>query len=157
MNTKMCEWLIARCGTSTARLTLNSEFQGTLRRLKREKHPTPLKPRPELELDFIQSDGSRTTRLLYDTTVYIDILQNRFPQSGDAMLRSAEVWHSPVTEAELAATCGLLDAAHAQPRGIMEQVVAVIERRPSHRTLATDSEIWREARILSGTLARLCE
>ncbi len=53
------------------------------------------------------------------------------------------------------ATCGLLDPAHAQTRGIMEQVVAVIERRPSHRTLATDSEIWREAGILSGTLARL--
>jgi hypothetical protein len=98
MNTKMCEWLIARCGTSTARLTLNSEFQGTLRRLKPEKHRTPLKPRPESELDFIESVGSRTTRLLYDTTVYIDILQNRFPQRGDAMLRSAEAWHSPVTE-----------------------------------------------------------
>ena len=49
------------------------------------------------------------------------------------MLRVAEAWHSPVTEAELAATCGLLDPAHAQTRGIMEQVVAVIERRPSHR------------------------
>jgi hypothetical protein len=50
---------------------------------------------------------------------------------------------------------GLLDPAHAQTRGIREQVVAVIKRRPSHRTLATDSEIWREAGILSGTLARL--
>src|SRR6266513_5252501 len=59
------------------------------------------------------------------------------------------------TEAELAATCGLLDPAYAQTRGIMEQGVAVIERRPSHRTHATDSEIWREAGILSGTLARL--
>jgi predicted nucleic acid-binding protein len=134
---------------------LSSEFQGTLRRLKPEKHRTPLKPRPESELDFIESAGSRTTKLLYDTTVYIDILQNRFPRRGDAMLRAAEAWHSPVTEAELAATCGLLDLAHAQTRGIMEQVVAVIERRPSHRTLATDSEIWREAGILSGTIARL--
>jgi predicted nucleic acid-binding protein len=134
---------------------LNSEFQSTLRRLKSEKHRTPLKPRPESELDFIESAGSRTTKLIYDTTVYIDILQNRFPRRGDAMLRASEAWHSPVTEAELAATCGLLDPAHAQTRGIMEQVVAVIERRPSHRTLATDSEIWREAGILSGTLARL--
>jgi predicted nucleic acid-binding protein len=140
---------------SAARLTLNSEFQGTLRRLKPEKHRTPLKPRPESELDFIESTGSWTTKLLYDTTVYIDILQNRFPRRGEVMLRAAEAWHSPVTEAELAATCGLLDPAHAQTRGIVEQVVAVIERRPSHRTLATDSEIWREAGILSGTLAWL--
>jgi len=73
----------------------------------------------------------------------------RKPQGGgsDRSLRPDEVnqlGHS-----------GLLDPARAQTRGIMEQVVAVIERRPSHRTLATDSEIWREAGILSGTLARL--
>jgi predicted nucleic acid-binding protein len=134
---------------------LNSEFQGTLRRLKPEKHRTSLKPRRESELDFIESTSSRPTKLLYDTTVYIDILQNRFPQNGDVMLRAAEAWHSPVTEAELAASCGLLDPAHVQTRGIMEQIVAVIERRPSHRTLTTDSEVWREAGILSGTLARL--
>jgi len=134
---------------------LNSEFQGTLRRLKPEKHRTPLKARSETELNFIESSGSRSTKLLYDTTVYIDILRNRFPRNGDIMLRAAEAWHSPVTEAELAAGCGLLDPAHAQTRGIIEQISAVIERRPSHRTLATDSEIWREAGILSGTLARL--
>jgi len=73
---------------------LNSEFQSTLRRLKPEKHRTPLKPRPESELDFIESAGSRTTKLLYDTTVYIDILQNRFPRRGDAMLRAAEAWQA---------------------------------------------------------------
>ena len=134
---------------------MSSEFQGILRRLKPEKHRTPLKPRRESELDFIESVGSRPGKLLYDTMVYIDILQNRFPQGGEVLLRAAEAWHSPVTEAELAASCGLLDPAHAQTRGIVEQIVAVIERRPSYRTLATDSEIWREAGILSGTLARL--
>ena len=36
---------------------MNSEFQGTLRRLKPEKHRTPLKPRVEWELDFIESTG----------------------------------------------------------------------------------------------------
>jgi predicted nucleic acid-binding protein len=134
---------------------LNSDFQSILRRLKPEKHRTPLKPRPESELAFIESTSNRPTKLLYDTTVYIDVLQNRFPENGDVTLRAAEAWHSPVTEAELAATCGLLDPAHAQTRGIIEQIIAVIERRPMHRTLATDSEIWGEAGILSGTLARL--
>jgi predicted nucleic acid-binding protein len=134
---------------------LNSEFQGALRRLKSEKHRTPLKPRPESELDFIESTDSWTAKLLYDTTIYIDILQNRFPRRGEVLLRAAEAGHSPVTEAEPAATCGLLDPAHTRTRAIMEQVVALIERRPSHRTLATDSDLWREAGILSGTLARL--
>ncbi len=67
------------------------------------------------------------------------------------MLRAAEAWHSPVTEAELPAACGLLDPAHAGTRGITEQITAVIEQGP----LEADSEIWREAGILSGILARL--
>ena len=137
------------------RLILTSEFQGTLRRLKPEKHRAQLKARAESELEFIDTTGSRPTKLLYDTTVYIDILQGRFPQNGELMLRATEAWHSPVTEAELAATRGLLEPAHSQTREIIEQVVAVIDRRPGYRTITPDSEIWREAGILSGTLARL--
>jgi predicted nucleic acid-binding protein len=138
-----------------ARPTLSSEFHGTLRRLKPEKHRTPLRPRTESELSFIGLTSDRPRKLLYDTTVYIDILQNRFPQSGDRMLRAAEAWHSPVTESELAAAIGLLDPAHSQTREIIEQIAAVIERRPSYRTITPDLEIWREAGILSGLLARL--
>lgn len=133
---------------------MSSDFQGTLRRLKPEKHRVQLKPRAESALDFIGTTRQRPAKLLYDTTVYIDILQGRFPQHGEAMLRAAEAWHSPVTEAELAATCGLLDPAHLRTREIVEQVAAVCERRPDYRTITPDAEIWREAGILSGMLAR---
>ena len=134
---------------------MSSEFQTTLRRLKPEKRRTQLKARPEADLAFIETTSIRPRKLLYDTTVYIDILQNRFPQNGEPMLRAAEAWHSPVTEAELAAAIGLLDPAHAQTHEITEQISNVIERRPSYRTIAPDPEIWREAGILSGVLARL--
>jgi predicted nucleic acid-binding protein len=137
-----------------ARLSLSSDFNGTLRRLKPDKHRAQLKPRAESELEFIGTTKQQPTKLLYDTTVYIDILQGRFPQHGEAMLRAIETWHSPVTEAELAATCGLLDPAHSRTREIVEQVAAVIDRRPSYRTITPDAEIWREAGILSGMLAR---
>jgi len=86
--------------------------------------------------------------------VYIDILQDRFSREGEAMLRATEAWHSPVTEAELAATCALLDPAHSQTHEIIEQIAAVIDRRPSYRTITPDPEVWREAGVLSGTLAR---
>jgi predicted nucleic acid-binding protein len=133
---------------------LSSEFQGTLRRLKPDKHLAQLRPRAESELEFIETTGYRPAKLLYDTTVYIDILQGRFSQQGEAMLRAAEAWHSPVTEAELAAACGLLDPAHSQTLEIIEQVVAVIDRRPSYRTITPDPEVWREAGVLSGMVAR---
>ena len=133
---------------------MSSEFQDTLRRLKPDKHRAQLRPRAESELEFIETTSHRPAKLLYDTTVYIDILKGRFPQQGEAMLRATEAWHSPVTEAELAATCGLLDPAHSQTPGIIEQIAAVIDRRPSYRTIPPDPEIWREAGVLSGTLAR---
>jgi predicted nucleic acid-binding protein len=134
---------------------LSSEFQTTLRRLKPEKRRTQLKARPQADLAFIETTSTKPRKLLYDTTVYIDILQNRFPQNGEPMLRAAEAWHSPVTEAELAAAIGLLDPTHPHTHEITEQISNVIERRPSYRTIAPDPEIWREAGILSGVLARL--
>jgi predicted nucleic acid-binding protein len=134
---------------------LSSEFQTTLRRLKPEKRRTQLKGRPEADLAFIETTSTKPRKLLYDTTVYIDILQNQFPQNGEPMLRAAEAWHSPVTEAELAAAIGLLDPAHPHTHEITEQISNVIERLPSYRMIAPDPEIWREAGILSGVLARL--
>ena len=133
---------------------MSSEFRATLRRLKPEKHQRLLKRRPESDLDFL-GGRSRPAKLLYDTTVYIDILQNRFPRDGELMLRAAEAWHSPVTESELAAACGLLDPAHPGTRQIVEELTEIMERRPTYRTITPDSDVWRDAGILSGTLARL--
>jgi predicted nucleic acid-binding protein len=134
---------------------LSSEFSGILKRVRLDKPRGPLRKRPETELDFVRTTSSRPTKLLYDTTVYVDILQDRFPREGERMLRAADAWHSPVTEAELAATCGLLDPGHPETRGIIEQINAVIEQRPSYRTIVPDREVWREAGVLSGMIARL--
>jgi predicted nucleic acid-binding protein len=97
----------------------------------------------------------RPAKLLYATTVYIDILQNRFPKENELMLRAVGAWHSPVTEAELAAACGLLDPDHSETRKVIEEIAALIDRMPIQRTVAPDQNVWREAGILSGLLARL--
>jgi hypothetical protein len=47
------------------------------------------------------------------------------------------------------------DPAHPQTHEITGQISDVIKRRPSYRTIAPDPEIWREAGILPGVLARL--
>jgi predicted nucleic acid-binding protein len=134
---------------------LNSEFEASLRRIKLEKRNKPLQRRPDSALEFIETSAVRPPKLLYDTTVYIDILQNRFPKDGELMLRAADAWHSPVTEAELAAACGLLDPDHLQTRKIIEEIATLIDRRPVQRTVMPDQNVWREAGILSGILARL--
>ena len=134
---------------------MSSELEATLRKLKPEKRRTPLKPRQEADLEFVDTTSKKPRKLLYDTTVYIDILQGRFPNNGDVTLRAAEAWHSPVTEAELVAAIALLDPINPQTPAIRQEISAVIERRPGYRIIVPDAEVWREAGLLSGILARL--
>src|SRR5215467_9965025 len=134
---------------------LSSEFQASLRRIKPEKRNKPLERRPDSTLEFIETTASTPGKLLYDTTVYIDILQDRFPREGEPMLWAVDAWHSPVTEAELAAACGLLDPNHSQTRKVIDQIAALIDRRPIQRIVMPDQHVWREAGIFSGILARL--
>jgi predicted nucleic acid-binding protein len=134
---------------------LSSEFEASLRRIKPEKRNKPLQRRPDSALEFIETTAARPAKLLYDTTVYIDILQDRFPKEGEPMLRAVDAWHSPVTEAELAAACGLLDPDHSQTRKFIAEIAALLDRRPVQRTVMPDQNVWREAGIFSGILARL--
>jgi predicted nucleic acid-binding protein len=134
---------------------LTSDFQRILRRLKPEKHRQQLKPRKESELAFLSPGSDKPRTLLYDTTVYIDVLQGRFPVTAEAMLRAVDAWHSTVTETELAAICALLDPGHPSTREVIAQITEILDRRSPYRTIAPDRQAWREAGILSGTLARL--
>jgi predicted nucleic acid-binding protein len=93
--------------------------------------------------------------LLYDTAVYIDVLRDQFPVTGQLMLRAVEAWHSPVTEAELISAVGLLEPQNPSTRSIINKIAAVIDQRPAQRTIVPDVVVWREASILSGILARL--
>jgi predicted nucleic acid-binding protein len=123
--------------------------------LKPEKHTTQLKPRELAELPFLHQVGRPFPKLLLDSTVYIDELQGKLPHDVEVYLRVCGVWHSTVTESELAALAGLLNPAHPRTANVIEQVAATLERRPDHRILNPDREVWREAGILAGMLARL--
>jgi predicted nucleic acid-binding protein len=136
-------------------LILSSEFERTLRRLKPDKQHQQLTPRSDVKLTFLDFKSGRWQSLLYDTTVYIDILQGRFPDSGEPLLRAADAWHSSVAESELAWTCGLLDPAHPDTKGVINQIAGIINRISPHRCLAPDRQVWHEAGILTGTIARI--
>lgn len=134
---------------------MNSELWRSIRRYKPEKHIRPLRRRPDSELDFLETTSIKPAKLLYDTTVYIDVLRDQFPMTGDLMLRAVEAWHSPVTEAELISTVGLLEPDNPRTRPAIDRIAAVIDQRPLQRTIVPDVFVWREASILSGILARL--
>ena len=124
---------------------MSSDFEAILRRIKPEKRNKPLQRRPDSTLEFIETTAARRAKLLYDTTVYIDILQDCFPKEGELMLRAVDAWHSPVTEAELAAACGLLDPDHSQTHKVIDAIAALIDRRPVQRTVMPDQHVCSEA------------
>jgi predicted nucleic acid-binding protein len=135
-------------------LSSNSGARTALRRLKLDKQRKGFRYRDRAELPFIGISHS-LPKLLLDTTVYIDDLQGKLPIGVKSLLRSASVWHSTVTECELAAMVGLLDPHHSQSAVAVEQIIASIERRPTHRIANPDRETWCEAGIVAGVLARL--
>jgi predicted nucleic acid-binding protein len=136
-------------------LSSSSVFQQSLRRLKPEKRHKQLDYRDRTQLRFLPNLKPPFPKLLLDTTVYIDALQGNLPDYVEIALRAGSLWHSTVTEAELAALTGLLDPKHPNTASAIHQIAASIELRPEHRILAPDREIWREAGILAGLLARL--
>jgi predicted nucleic acid-binding protein len=73
----------------------------------------------------------------------------------EAILRGGIIWHSPLTESEIAAAVGLLDPADPRTAKTIAQLVLLIEKRAVHRVLSPDSAIWRDAGLTSGVLARL--
>jgi hypothetical protein len=92
-------------------LSSNADIRRLLRRLKPEKRTEPLKRRGVVPCEsagllFLEHSPTLPRVLLYDTTVYIDILQGRFPAAAEVAIRAADAWHSTVTEAELVASCG---------------------------------------------------
>jgi len=140
-------------------LSSSAAFHQSLRRLKPEKRLKGLVCRDRSQLPFLKNLKSPLPKLLpkllLDTTVYIDALQGRLPDDAEVALRAGSLWHSSVTEAELAALAGLLDPAHPDTASVIAQVAASIDLRPEHRILTPDRNTWREAGILAGLLARL--
>ncbi len=136
-------------------MSSSPDVRSILRRLKPEKRREPLKRRGISDLPFIETSSHPPRLLLYDTTVYVDILQGRFAMAAEVAIRAADAWHSTVTETELIASCGSLDPGHPGTAETIKQITAVIERRPPHRTIVPDREVWLAAGILSGILARL--
>jgi predicted nucleic acid-binding protein len=125
-----------------------------LRRFKTAERGTALHYRRRSELPFV-AEASSIPRLLLDTTVYIDELQGKLPTDVEWVLRSTSLWHSTVTESELSALAGLLDPGHPETARAIDQVFASIEQRPSHRIVNPDREVWRDAGVVAGLLARL--
>ena len=136
-------------------MSSKSVLGASLRQIRPEEFHGTLFRRPRESLSFLFSADRPIPDILLDTTVYVDALKDDLPQEVESALETERLWHITVTESELAVFSGRLDPKRAETATIIARLAASIEQRPAHRVLNPDREVWREAGILAGILARL--
>ncbi len=134
---------------------MKSDFDASLRRLGPARATAQIRRREDDDLPWIESQRPDRRRLLFDTTVYIDVGLGKFTEETQAAVRGFEIWHSTVAESELAYLCGRFDPKHPSTKQAVEEIAAVVRKWPPTRILNPDRAIWREAAMLTGILTRL--
>jgi len=134
---------------------LSIDLGASLRRIKPDKHRAQLTPRPKHEL-AAAADIPATGRpaLLLDTNVYIHSAAGTLAPAAAALVDRGLLFHCAVCVAELAT--GIANANPARPgwRKMRDYYDALITRMPATRLLTPDAEIWAQAGIIAGILAR---
>ncbi len=111
--------------------------------------------RPD-ELLYLPDAGTRTGReLLFDTCVYIDTMQGRFPVKALDALKLRARLHSTVAIQELMHASGRLDPSHPGTNVIIAQIKRAIKDMPEHRIHTPDADVLGRAALLAGILCRL--
>lgn len=127
----------------------------SLRRIKPAKRTTQLKPRQANDLVAV-SDLAETGRaaILLDTNVYILSAAGRLAPSVATLLDRGLLFHCAVCLAELTTGVANADPSDARSEAIQDHYRALIASIPATRLLTPDPDIWVEAGLIAGTLAR---
>jgi predicted nucleic acid-binding protein len=124
-----------------------------LRRNRPARWKQSIPRRQNDRLPFL-TDRTPRTRLLLDTTVYIDGLQGLLPPRVEALLAGGVIFHSAVARAELALSIGHLDPDDPRTPNRRSALEEVLDRmRPSRRVVPSE-RAWTEAALLAGILSR---
>jgi hypothetical protein len=92
--------------------------------------------------------------IMPDTTVYVDGVKGRLPDSVRGLLVGRRILHSGVACAELSVVVGVLDPADPTTPGYLAPVMDVLDEMDPVTTTTPSAEAWTEAGVLAGILAR---
>ena len=92
--------------------------------------------------------------IMPDTTVYVDAVKGRLPDSVRSLLVGRRILHSGVACAELSVVLSVLDPADPTTPGFRTPVMDVLDEMDSLMTTTPSAEAWTEAGVLAGILAR---
>jgi predicted nucleic acid-binding protein len=130
------------------------DFQAVLHRCAPSKWTRSLPYRPRTALPFDAAAVPKGAAILLDTTVYIDQLKGDLPPPIIELIATRQVHHGAPALAELAAAIGYLDPSDSRTAANLEPIIETLARVPPQRILVPSDDLWIEASILAGILAR---
>jgi predicted nucleic acid-binding protein len=134
---------------------LTIDLREHVRRVKPDKHRSRLAFRSPDEL-IAASDiaGEGRAAVLLDTCVYIRSAAGTLPAAAEALVDRGLLFHCSVCVAELCTGVANADPSHAGWKSLRDHYADLIASIPSTRLLTPDPEVWAEAGLIAGTLAR---
>ena len=132
------------------------DLAGLVRRRKPEQRTEQLSPRDPSELANDETFAAQPGRptLMPDTTVYIHQAAGRLPASARRLVEGALMFHCSVCLAELASELANADVSHPRWSDTRNHFDAVFSRIPDTRLLVPDRDVWMDAGLIAGALAR---
>lgn len=133
---------------------MRSDVQTILTKNDPGRWSRPLPHRPKANLPFDPLQVPAGVSLLFDATVYIDQLKGQLPTSIVNLMASRIILHGAPALAELAVTIGALDPADRRTHATLIPIVETLARINPSRIIAPSYEVWLEAAVMAGILAR---
>lgn len=133
---------------------MKSDVQSILSRHDPGRWSRPLAHRPKADLPFDPFQVPAGVSLLFDATVYIDHLKGQLPTSIVTLMASRTILHGAPALGELAVTIGALNPADRRTHATLIPIIEMLARINPSRIIAPSYEVWLEAAVMAGILAR---
>ena len=134
---------------------MSIDLKGAIRRRKPDKHRAQLKPRPRNALfEWTGLADAGPVTLLLDTNVYINRASGRLGRPLQQIVDRSLLFHCSVALAELAAGVANADPGHAGWATLRDYYAGLFAAVPDSRLLTPDAQVWADAGLVAGTLAR---
>jgi predicted nucleic acid-binding protein len=134
---------------------LSIDLGASLRRIKPDQHRTLIAVRPRHELTAAADiAGAGRAALLLDTSVYIHSAAGTLPATAAVLVDRGLLFHCAVCIGEMVTGIAASDPHRPNWIGLRNHYLDLIARMPATRVLTPDDDVWAEAGLIAGTLAR---
>ena len=131
------------------------DFPAGLRRIRPDRQRAQLGPRAPGELAAaVDLSGEGRAAIVLDTNVYIQSAAGTLPAAAATLVDRGLLFHCSVCVSELATGVANADPSHVAWRTLRDHYTALISTFPPTRLLTPDAQIWADAGLIAGTLAR---